>query len=194
MVDLEQIHGILKERLRESRYVHSLGVQKTAVELAKRYHAPVEKASIAGLVHDCAKGYNKAELLNYAAQFGIILDNVTRKQEELLHAVVGAELAKREFQIEDEEILNAIRFHTTGRANMTLLDKIIYLADYIEPNRKFQGVEALRQQALSDLDKATFMAVNQTIAYIIFQNKLIHHDTISARNSLLMDLEGLRQE
>lgn len=194
MVDLEQIHAFLKKGLSESRYMHSLGVQETAVELAKRYHASVEKASIAGLVHDCAKGYNKDELLNYAAQFGIILDNVTRKQGELLHAVVGAELAKREFHIEDEEILNAIRFHTTGRANMTLLDKIIYLADYIEPNRKFQGVEALRQQALSNLDKATFMAANQTIAYIIFQNKLIHHDTISARNSLLMDLEGLRQE
>ncbi len=184
-MELINIKQLLKSSLTHKRYQHSLAVQATAVGLAKKYNCSIDKASIAGLIHDCAKDLPLEELLNYVERFGIILDSVTKKQTELIHAVVGAELARREFGIHDQEILDAIRYHTTGRNNMMLLEKIIYLADYIEPNRKFPGVDDLRNVALSNLDKATLMATNQTISYIIFQNKLIHHDTISARNSLL---------
>ncbi|MBB6214871.1 putative HD superfamily hydrolase involved in NAD metabolism [Anaerosolibacter carboniphilus] len=184
-MELTKIQQVLKSTLSQKRYQHSLGVQETAIILAKKNNCSIEKASIAGLIHDCAKDLNIHQLLNYVEQFDIILDSVTKKQTELLHAVVGVELARREFGIYDQAVLDAIRYHTTGRENMTLLEKIIYLADYIEPSRKFPGVDDLRKVALSNLDKATLMATNQTISHIIFQNKLIHHDTISARNSLL---------
>lgn len=184
-MDIKKIQQDLKSLLSPKRFLHSLGVQETAMFLAKRYGCTVDKASIAGLVHDCAKDLNKHQMLNYVDEFDIILDSVTKKQTELLHAVVGREFARLAFGIQDQGILDAIRYHTTGREGMTLLEKIIYLADYIEPNRKFPGVDELRRVALSNLDKATLMATDRTISHLISQGKLIHHDTISARNSLL---------
>ncbi|QZY57080.1 bis(5'-nucleosyl)-tetraphosphatase (symmetrical) YqeK [Crassaminicella profunda] len=194
MLQINEIKKILKSKLKEKRYLHSLGVQKTAENLAKIHNGPVTEASIAGLVHDCAKNLSNEELLNYAKQFGILIDGVTKFQPGLLHGAVGAEVAKREFFIEDDEILNAIHFHTTGKENMTLLEKIIYLADYIEPNRNFNGVEILREVALSDLDKAILMAFNNTIKYVVIKGELLHPTTILARNYLLLQRDGLRQE
>jgi predicted HD superfamily hydrolase involved in NAD metabolism len=186
LLQSDEIKKILKSKLKRKRYVHSLGVQKTAEQLAKIHNESVTKASIAGLVHDCAKNLSGKELLNYAKQFDILVDGVTKIQPELLHGAIGAEIAKRELCIEDDEILNAIRFHTTGKAKMTLLEKIIYLADYIEPNRNFNGVETLRKVALSDLDQATLMAFNNTIKYVVSNNGLLHPTTIFARNDLLL--------
>lgn len=180
------IEGRIKEMLTDKRYHHSIGVQKTAIILAKQYGSSIEKASIAGLVHDCAKNTSAEGLLKYAEEFDIILEDLTKWQPELLHGMIGAELAKTEFDIFDEDILNAIRYHTTGRANMTTLDKIIYLADYIEPTRNFSGVQQVREMALSDLDKATLMALEHTINYVIKRGQLLHVDTIHARNYLLL--------
>ncbi|QXM05907.1 bis(5'-nucleosyl)-tetraphosphatase (symmetrical) YqeK [Crassaminicella indica] len=194
MLQINEIKKILKSRLTEKRYLHSLGVQKTAENLAKIYNGSITKASIAGLVHDCAKNLSAEQLLNYAERFGILVDGVTKFQPGLLHGAVGAEIAKREFNIEDDEILNAIKFHTTGKENMTLLDQIIYLADYIEPNRNFNGVELLREAALQDLNKATLMAFNHTIKYIVSKGELLHLNTIFARNDLLLRRDELRQE
>jgi predicted HD superfamily hydrolase involved in NAD metabolism len=185
IMDISKIQQYLKSLLSPKRYLHSLGVQETAILLAKQHGCPIDKASIAGLIHDCAKGLNKQQLLNYVERFDIILDSVTKKQTELIHAVVGSQFARLEFGIQDQGILDAIRYHTTGRAGMTLLEKIVYLADYIEPNREIPGVDELRMVALSNLDKATLMATDRTISHLILSGKLIHHDTISARNSLL---------
>lgn len=189
MLDIEKIKNVLQKRLTKKRYLHSLGVQKTAIELAKVYNVSQKKASIAGLAHDCAKDFDDDMLLNYATQFDILIDGVSKHQIQLLHGFVGAELAKREFGIEDDEILNAIRFHTTGKENMTTIEKIIYLADYIEPNRNFKGIDKIRKVALSSLDKATLMAFDNTINYVILKGELLHPNTIFARNFLLLQTE-----
>lgn len=194
MKDLSYIKQHIHIMLTEKRYQHSLSVQDTAVHLASLYNAPIEKARIAGLVHDCAKDLSVDQLLKHAAQFDIIMDDLTKYQPELLHGVVGAVLAKDLFDIEDIEIIDAIRYHTTGRSRMTTLDKIIYLADFIEPSRDFEGVDILRKAALSDLDKATLMALEHTIRYVMSKGKLLHVDTIHARNSLLLRQDGLEQE
>jgi len=188
LLNIEIISLVLKNRLNEKRYLHSLGVMKTAEELAKIYDAPVEKAIIAGLVHDCAKNLNSNQMLKYAFKFDILLDGVTNHQIQLLHGHIGAELAKNEFGINDIDILNAIRFHTTGRENMSTLEKIIFLADFIEPNRAFPGVDKLRNMALFNLDKATFMALNHTIKHVITKGELLHVSTVHARNFLLEQL------
>ncbi|QEK12040.1 HD domain-containing protein [Crassaminicella thermophila] len=189
MLDIEKIKEVLQKRLTKKRYLHSLGVQQVAIKLAKVYNVCDKKASIAGLVHDCAKDFDDEMLLNYAMQFGILIDSVSNHQIQLLHGFVGAELAKREFGIKDAEILSAIRFHTTGKENMTTLEKIIYLADYIEPSRNFRGIENIRKVALSNLDKATLMAFDNTINYVILKGELLHPNTIFARNFLLLQKE-----
>lgn len=194
MKDINYICDRLKRMLSEKRYQHSLSVCKTAVELSVRYGGDIEKAKIAGLVHDYAKELDKVILLKYVKQFDIMLDDVMKIQMELLHGIVGAEIVSAEFEIYDRDVLNAVRFHTTGRVNMSLLEKIIYLADYIEPTRNFKGVEDLRKVALSDIDKATLMAFDHTIQYVISQRKLLHPDTIHARNSILMEIERFRRE
>lgn len=186
LLSIDKIKKRLKNRLTEKRYIHSLGVQESAIKLAKEYNVSIEKASIAGLVHDCAKNLNDDILLKYAAKFDILVDGVFAHQIGLLHGCIGAEIAKREFGIVDIEILNAIRFHTTGKENMSKLEKIIYLADYIEPNRKFDGVEQLREIALSNLNKAILMAFDKTINYVILKGELLHPTTIVARNFLLL--------
>ncbi|AOT72774.1 bis(5'-nucleosyl)-tetraphosphatase (symmetrical) YqeK [Geosporobacter ferrireducens] len=194
MKDLSYIENHIKEMLTEKRYQHSLGVQKTAIQLAKQYGASIEKASIAALIHDCAKDLSIEQLLKHAAQFDIIIDDLTKFHPELLHGAVGAALAKSLFSIHDEEIIDAVRYHTTGRSNMTMLDKIIYLADFIEPSRNFDGVDQLRAMASSNLDRATLMALEHTIYYVIKKSKLLHVDTIHARNFLLLRQDGLEQE
>lgn len=186
MMAIEKIKDILKRTLTKKRYEHSIGVQKTAIKLAEIYDASVEKASIAGLIHDCAKNLSHDALLNYVKQFDILMDSVSKHQKQLLHGAVGAKLAEVEFGIKDEEIINAIKFHTTGRKNMSLLEKIIYLADYIEPNRSFAGIDEIRELAMKDLDRAVLMALNNSINYIISKEQLLHPDTIFARNYLLL--------
>ncbi|WZL71565.1 bis(5'-nucleosyl)-tetraphosphatase (symmetrical) YqeK [Clostridiaceae bacterium 35-E11] len=191
---VEDIKHILQRKLTSKRYTHSLGVQQTAIMLAEIYHVSTEKASIAGLTHDCAKDLHDEELLKYARQFDILLDGVCKHQQQLLHGVIGAEIARSEFQIKDDSIINAIRYHTTGKENMNLLEKIIYIADYIEPNRDFPGVENLRKLALADIDKAILQAFDHTINYVIAKGELLHPLTISARNFLLVQLKVSRSE
>ncbi|MFZ5969528.1 MAG: bis(5'-nucleosyl)-tetraphosphatase (symmetrical) YqeK [Bacillota bacterium] len=194
MIAVEKMERILAGKLKEKRFLHSLGVQKTAIQLARKYGACEVKAGVAGLVHDCAKNLSNEELLNYAERFDIILDDVTKSEVQLLHGKVGARIAQIEFEIEDEEILDAIRYHTTGRNHMTLLDKVIYLADFIEPSRNFNEIDLLRTAALSNIDKATLMAIEMTIAYVIGKRSLLHPDTVYARNFLLQQMRGMGQE
>jgi len=186
MLPIEQIQSILKEKLSLHRYHHSLRVQETAEKLAKIYNVSIEKASIAGLVHDCAKDLSDDELLKYAIEFGILIDDIFYYQRQLLHGIVSMELAKMEFKIEDEEILNAIRFHTTGRENMSTLEKIVFIADYIEPGRTFKEVEQLRKEAFSNLDLACLMAMDNTIRYVLSKGDLLHPLTVEARNFILL--------
>lgn len=179
----------LKKDLKESRYIHSLGVMESAVKLAQKYGGDPQKARTAGLLHDCAKCFSKEKILQLAEQYHLEFDEITSKQIELAHGPLGAVIAKEEYQVEDKEIFDAIYYHTTGRADMSLLEKVIYLADYIEPNRDFPGVEELRRLAEIDLDQAIYKAMNNTITYVLSLNGLLHPLTLKGRNDILLKLQ-----
>ena len=185
-----QVKERLREMISQERYRHSLQVADTAVQLAERWRASVEKARIAGLVHDCGKSPSRSILLKRVLEFGIVMDEIEQSEPQLLHGHVSAELALREFGIDDEEVLSSIRYHTTGRVSMSLLEKIVYLADYIEPGRDFPGVDELRELAGQDLDVAVLRAMDLTLIHVIQRGLLIHPRTVAARNWLISSRRG----
>lgn len=184
-MNVEMIRQRLSQMIDANRYQHTLGVEETAVVLAKRYGASEEQARLAALLHDCAKGLSRFHLLKRLETSDIVVDDMERSIEPLLHGPVGAIIAQEDFGVTDEAILQAIRFHTTGSPDMTLLDKIIFLADYIEPNRVCPGIEEVRAKAQEDLDQAVVLAAGRTIIYEISRNNLVHLRTLETRNALL---------
>ena len=157
----------LKTKISEKRFVHSLGVEYTAACMAFVHGADVEKARIAGLLHDCAKGLSQKEKLEKARKHGLKISAYEEKNPDMLHAKLGAWYAKSKYEVEDEEILSAIRWHTTGKPDMSLLDKIIFVADYIEPNRKpVPKLDKIRKLAFTDLDRAVVLILKNTISYL----------------------------
>ena len=171
--------------LKENRFRHSISVSETAVALATKYGGNIEKARIAGLVHDCVKYMKGDELIKVASSHEVQLDEIYLHNPLILHGLVGSIIAREVMGIEDEDILNAIHYHTTGRKNMSILEKIIYIADYIEPLRSFSGVEELRNLSEVDLDAAVILSLENTIKYVISEKGLLHTDTVEARNYLL---------
>ena len=144
----------LKPKLNEKRYVHSVGVEYTAATLAFVYGADIQKARIAGLLHDCAKCIPTEEKLKKAKKYGLPINKSEKANPDLLHGKLGAYIAKEKFGIKDPDILSAITYHTTGHPGMSLLDKIIFVADYIEPNRKMiRDLTEIRREAYEDIDK-----------------------------------------
>lgn len=190
MIKEKDIEEKLKNKLNEGRFYHSIGVRDTAVKMAKIYNGDVEKAKIAGLVHDCGKNLSDEEILTIIKGKGYKADEIYYLNPNLLHGLAGAVIANEEFKIEDKEILTAVACHTTGKENMTLLEKIIYISDYIEPLRDFQGVENLREAAFSDIDKALYLCLNNTIEYVLKRDQILILDTIKARNYLLMEKQN----
>ncbi len=184
------MHDKLKKDIGEARYNHSIGVMNTSIELAKLYGHSLEEAKLAGFLHDCGKLNDKINLLKTAKEFDIILDNVMLNNIELIHGPLGEQIAIKEYNVTNKNVLNAIRYHTTGRENMSLLEKIVYIADIIEPGRSFEGVDRIRQLAYEDIDKCLLYALDRTIVFVIKRGKLIHLDTIKARNQLII-LRGL---
>ncbi len=184
---MEKIKKELLITIGEKRLGHSIRVMTEAKKLSKYYDVDEEKVAMAGLLHDCARYEDKAQLLKESEEFGIISDKLYTGNVNLLHAPLGAEVAKKKFNISDIDILNAIRYHTTGRENMSMLEKIVYIADYIEPKRDFEGIEYVRNICYEekDLDKALISSIDNTIKFIIEKNLIIHVDTIKARNFLL---------
>lgn len=180
---------IVKKQLTEHRYQHTIGVMETAIELAKRYGADEKKAELAAIFHDYAKFRPKEEMKQIILEQNMPNDLLFHSTE-LWHAPVGAYLVQTEVGIRDEEILNAIRYHTSGRAEMTLLEKIVYLADYIEPGRIFPGVEEVRALAQQDLDQALIQALKNTIQFLLKKNQPIYPDTIHTYNALIMKKKG----
>ena len=184
---IDEMRRTLQSRLKKSRFAHSIGVADTAVKLAKRFGVDEEKAYIAGLLHDCAREFENDELPAEAAKRGIEIGEVEREMPLLLHSYIGAMMIKEIYGVDDPEISQAIWRHTVGGRNMTKLDKIIYFADMIEPNRDYPGVNELRQLAqTADLDEILLTAMSESIKFIIFKNSLIHPDTVAARNEILM--------
>ena len=182
----DQALACVKEQLTEQRYTHTIGVMDTAVKLAERFGADVKKAETAAIFHDYAKFRPKEEMKQ------IILDEnksleVLDFHHELWHAPAGASLVKTEVGITDEDVLSAIRYHTSGRPGMTLLEKIIYVADYIEPGRLFPGVDEVRALAEENLDLALIQALKNTITFLLKKNQAVFPDTIATYNALLKE-------
>ena len=165
--------------LSSQRIAHTAGCEHEAVQLAKLWGEDPEKAAVAGILHDSTKNLSYEEQLILCDKYGIILDNAQRENPKLLHAITGAALAKDRFGV-SEEISQAIRWHTTGKPDMSVLEKIIYLADYIEPTRDFDGVERLRELAYEDLDKALALGLEMSLEELRRQNIEPHRDTVEA--------------
>ncbi len=186
-IGIDDIKAELRKILSKRRYVHSLGVAGEAEKLARRYGANPAKAYLAGLVHDCAKEYPPDEMETILkTEYGVAVDSMSRIMPKILHGPLGACDAQRKFGIYDPEILDAVKYHTTGKGGMRLLTKIIYIADYIEPNRDFDGVKELREMAYDNIDEAIIHGIDETIKDLIRRGLVIHPDTMHARNDLIM--------
>ncbi|MDF2985169.1 MAG: putative superfamily hydrolase of metabolism [Eubacterium sp.] len=183
---LDQMDQLLKQSLKPGRYIHSVNTMKEAVALADIYGEDKDMAAIAGLLHDCAKDLQEQETLDYCRNHGIVLNEVEEKQVFLMHGAVGAIIAKEKYGVENETILNAIKYHTTGYSQMSMMDKIIFLADYIEPGRTHSEVDNARKLACENIDRALISSFDSIIRYVIHQKGLIHPYTIEARNKILM--------
>ena len=163
----KEIEKQLKKELDKERFTHTMGVMYTAAALAMAHGADMDQALYAGLLHDCAKCIPNEEKLSLCEKYQISISDAERKSPSLLHAKLGAYFAKSIYGIEDEEILHAIKVHTTGEPGMNLLDKIIYIADYIEPNRdQAPNLTAIRKLAFQDLDKTMEKILSDTLQYL----------------------------
>ncbi|WP_449537049.1 bis(5'-nucleosyl)-tetraphosphatase (symmetrical) YqeK [Ferdinandcohnia sp. Marseille-Q9671] len=188
-MEREKALSIVKKQLTEHRYQHTIGVMETAIRLAKRYHVDEKKAEIAAIFHDYAKFRPKDEMKQIIIDQSMPQDLLTHNTE-LWHAPVGAFLVKTEVGIEEEDILNAIMYHTSGREQMTLLEKVIFVADYIEPGRQFPGVEEVREVAEQDLNTALIYSLRNTIMFLAKKNQPIYPETLKTYNSLIFEKKG----
>lgn len=167
MYDLTELQNIVRNKLPEKRYYHTLGVANTSATLAMRYGEDMERAFVAGLFHDIAKPYSDEKLLAKCRKYDLPVSQTEERSPYLLHGKVGAYLANTKYGIEDDQILKAITFHTTGRAGMSLLEKIVFLADYMEPNRReVPGLQEIRREAFCDLTKTVCMVLRDTVNYL----------------------------
>ena len=177
----EELEKKLAKELTENRYRHTLGVAYTATALAMRYGINVDDARRAGLLHDCAKCMSNADMLKLAGQEGITITDFEVKHPALLHAKVGVSIARKKYDVKDIAILEAIRWHTTGKPDMTMLEKIIFTADYIEPNRnKAPNLEEIRKLAFEDMDRCVCKILSDTIEYLSANPKSMDRTTLKA--------------
>jgi nicotinate-nucleotide adenylyltransferase len=182
-LSLQQLRPVALSYLKPQRVPHVLGTEQEAIRLAIRYGADTGKAQIAALLHDCTKKLNMEEQLALCAKYNLELDELEQQALKLLHSKTGAAIARDVFGV-DDEIYSAIWYHTTGHADMTKLEKIIYLADYIEPSRDFPGVDKLRKVCYEDLDKGLLLGLEMTIEEMTGMGNPVHRATIEARNAL----------
>lgn len=180
----------LEERLKKSRFHHTLRVTDMAMALAKVNNISVEKAEIAGLFHDLAKNLSDDELITYINTYNIKIDELVMRNLYLAHGMIAADIAKRDYGIDDEEIIEAISYHTIGGSKLSPLAKLIYVADYIEPKRDFEGVEVIRAIALSGaLDQALLMTIENQMIFLLKGHKEIHPNALQMRNELVRQLK-----
>jgi len=188
-----QIAEELKGWIDKKRMRHSIGVSRAAARLAVFYGVDAEKAELAGLLHDCAKCLSHEEMLRLCEEFGISLDPLSMGDRALLHGPLGSAIARKYFGIEDKIILDAIYCHTTGKKGMNLFEKVLCLADYIEPGRRFPGVEEIRSLAYSDLNRALLKGFELTIRHVLDTGNKLHIGTVEARNELIEEISETRK-
>lgn len=187
MMMLTDIIADLEKKLKRDRFVHTRGVAEVSVRLARLYGVDEHEAELAAWLHDCARVYPTGALIEECVRRDIPITSLDRRSPILLHAPLGVYLAKHIYGVENESVLDAIAYHTVGRKEMTTLERIVYLADMIEPSRDYDGVELLRKLAEEDLTRAMVAAFDQSIAHVIRCGGLLHPNTILARNELLMN-------
>ena len=169
---IDKMKKKVKNHLDKVRYEHTLGVMYTAGALAMRYQVDLEKALVAGLLHDCAKCLSTDKKLKLCEKYHLTVSESERKNPGLLHAKLGAYIAEKKYDIEDKEIVDAIAYHTTGRPGMTLLGKIVYIADYIEPNRnEAPNLDEVRRLAFVDIDECLYVVLKDSLAYLKTRNE-----------------------
>lgn len=185
----DDYRSLIKSRMGERRYIHSINVAKSAVALAEKYGADTEKAEIAGILHDSCKEIQRDEMLQIILDGGIILDAVEKNTSKLWHAIAGAVYTRDILNIKDNDIFNAIKYHTTGRANMSLLEKIIFTADFISDERDYNGVDIMREKAFNDLDDAMLYGLQFTITDLAERKLTIHSNAINCYNDIVINLK-----
>ncbi len=185
-----EIRNSLKDNLKKDRYEHSLGVSYTSAALAMAHGEDIYKAKLAGLLHDCAKNISNESILEALKMEGISLDENDLKSKQIWHAIYGPILATKKYFIEDADILSAIRYHTTGRAGMSKLEKIVFIADYIEPLRdKANNLDKIRKMAFKDLTYTIYLILQDTIKYLNEKNVYINEQTLECLDYL--EKEGI---
>ena len=188
-----EIISILENRLSEHRFQHSLAVAQAARELAQIFGEDTELAYKTGLLHDYAKGIPAPDLIAIASEHGLIEDEIEKKVPDLLHAPVGAWQLQTELGIDDPAVLQAVKVHTMGSLEMSKLDKIIFLADMIEPGRDYPGQQRLDCLARRDLDQAMLYGLDATIRYCMDEARILHPRTIMVRNHFLQMIKDTNQ-
>ena len=187
-MDLTELRRWAATRLSPQRYRHTEGVLRAARELADRHGADRCRAEVAAILHDIERERSPEELLRAAERLGLVLHAVDRSRPMLLHGPVAAHTIATELGVDDPLIRHAVAVHTTGAAPMSLLDQVIFLADYVEPGRDFPGVEELRRLAAQNLQQACLAAMDATLRYVLSRRELIHPQMVDARNWLLGEL------
>lgn len=182
---VENINDFLKKNLSKHRYDHTLRVKNMAIKLGEIYGLDLNKLEISALLHDCAKDMSKEDLERISRENNLIEES-EYDFPKVLHSVVGAFIAKSKFKIEDEEILNGILYHTTGRANMSLFEKVIFVADKVEEGRDFEGAIELRSIAFKDLDETIISYFDMELTKIISKDKCIHLKSVQCRNYYIL--------
>ncbi|MEG0136224.1 MAG: bis(5'-nucleosyl)-tetraphosphatase (symmetrical) YqeK [Cetobacterium sp.] len=185
-MDIDYLKNELSKVLSIKRYEHSIRVLETATNLASIYGADISKVQTAAILHDYAKEMNNTVVRDICNTFFKEETKDYMNVGEILHSFAGVYFAKEKFKIEDSEILNAIKYHTTGRKEMTLIEKIVYISDAIEPKRDYPHVEEIRKLALVNLDDAILFEANRKIEYLVKNGSIIHLNSVDMRNHLLM--------
>lgn len=181
---------LLREKLDDYRFLHSLNVAESAASLARKYGADEEKAYFAGLLHDIMKNENDEDMLKCIAKGDIILSRTEKENPKLWHAIAGECYLRTELGITDEEILSAVRYHTTGKEGMTLFDRIIYVADYISAERCYPDVDVMRNLSFTvGLDEACLYSLQYTLKSLSEKKGIIHEDSLAFYNDMVIKMK-----
>lgn len=185
-LNINEYKKIIKSKMGDYRYTHSVNVSEEAVRLAKKYGADEEKAAVAGILHDITKELPKEEQLQIMSDGGIILDDIQKEAPKLWHGISGSIYVRNKLEIDDEDILNAIRYHTTGRAGMSLLEKVIFIADFTSRERDYSGVSTMRKKAKKSLESAMLYGFQFTFKDLTKRELSIHPDELACYNEIVM--------
>lgn len=182
----EEFKNLIKGKLKESRYIHSLNVADSAKILAAKYGCDEEKAYTSGLLHDVMKNASDEEQLEAISKAGWELTDCEKANKKLWHAVAGAAFMKTELDIKDEAMIEAVRYHTTARKNMSVLEKVIYVADFISADRDYPEVDDVRKAAEESLEKAMMLGLEFCIQEIAKRRQILHPDSVDAYNEIIL--------